>query len=114
MFAASAGSQSIRLLSAEIRQSRRRNISGVALMLSACAMITASPHVEKNSMWFDTGVSHHVVSEEKWLHGACESDVPNVHLGGGEQHTVVSEVAVMLNIGVRLEKVLFVHQLVMF
>jgi hypothetical protein len=34
---------------------KKPKTSGVVLMLSAYAMITAYPHIEKNIMWFDTG-----------------------------------------------------------
>jgi hypothetical protein len=69
--------------------------------------------VAKNHMWFDSGASHHVASDDKWLHDIVNlnSDIGFVELGGGERQEVASEGEVIFENGVRLEKVLFVPSL---
>jgi hypothetical protein len=44
----------------------------VALMVTAFALSTAVSPPSKNVIWFDTGASHHILCDERWLHEVVE------------------------------------------
>jgi hypothetical protein len=70
--------------------------AGVVLMMSAVAVSMRVGH-DEDEMLYDTGASHHVVKDLKWLHDARDSEIKQVELGGGETHVVVKEGEVELN-----------------
>jgi len=76
------------------------NRPAAAMMIhAACVDAAPTEHAVEGALLYDSGASHHIVNDLKYIRDVRTSEVKRVVMGGGECHDVIAEGEVWLSGG---------------